>query len=140
MSLPSAKKDIRDAIVQVLQADVTLTGSGGGQLGSTVYAQYPKDQATFPYNVVKAISEVDGATAFGGRRGKDVTIEVHSWHDDRRGDKASSIDNRINELIDDETFTIDNWGFITSDFINGVTVQDERWAHIVSRFLVRVCS
>lgn len=134
MAIGSAIKDVRDAIYQALNGDSTITTT----YSAGVHAQSPPDDAPLPYCVVKVSSEVVNNTM--GRRGKDVNVQVHVWDSDRRGNTADLINIRVGELIDDETFTIDNWTFITADHEGTITVPDERWKHIVSDFRIRVHS
>ena len=120
----------------MLNADATLTGSGGGQLGATIF-QGVADDAAFPYVELGPDTEVLENTF--GRNGRDLTTSLEIWDNNNEGSAANDINNRIMELLDfTSSLVVTGWTVVSVHLDGTNTFKEDNFKHISARYRVRI--
>lgn len=104
----SALNDVQKAIYAKLTGDTTLTGMITGVF------DYSPDNTPFPQVIIGQFMESRWNTF--GRAGKNLVATLHVFSDKKGNKEAFTIVDRLNELLDDVTLTLDNHAMVSLQY------------------------
>lgn len=112
----SSALDVQTAVVLRLRADATLN-----TLITGVFDEVPVD-TEYPY--VQVGESVESSFNTFDRLGKEVSFPISIWSEFEGFQEAYQILNRLNELLDFQTFTVNNFDLVLFRYTDANPIRD----------------
>lgn len=123
----------QEAVYSRLSGDATLTTT----LGAAVYDAVP-DRAAFPY--VHIAEQTETPNDAMGKTGRDVTVTIHTWTQQRSKLSMQNIQNRVDALLDRWQPTVTGWNAteVLCEFSETLDEADGLTQHGIRRYGVHI--
>jgi len=128
----SATLAARNAVYAALNGNASITAM------AQVY-QIPPDNMSFPYVDIPSATEViDDTFAGTNSNGREVTLSINVWSEEKEDDEVNLISNLVVETLNWASLSLgDGWNFTSINLENSVSRLSENYRQIQTRFRIR---